>query len=196
MNLKLITAATTEPISLTEAKAHLRVTSTDEDTLIGAIIKAARQSAESMTRRSLASQVFEIALDDFPEEEIILPMPPVESITSIKYKNSDGVETTWDSAKYVFYNSEPAKIIPAYGEVFPSFTPYPAGAVKVRFIAGYKTSGADVSLVMPEAIKQALLLLIGSFYENREDLLSKGHIPKSLPFGVDALLYPYRIWGW
>ncbi len=196
MNLKLITAATIEPVSLTEAKAHLRVTSTDEDTLIGIIIKAARQSAESMTRRSLASQVFELSLDDFPEEEIVLPMPPVESITSIKYKDSDGVETTWDSSKYVFYNSEPAKIIPVYGEVFPSFTPYPAGAVKIRFTAGYKTSGTDISLIIPEAIKQALLLLIGSFYENREDLLSKGHIPKSLPFGVDALLYPYRIWGW
>jgi len=196
MNLKLITAATIEPVSLTEAKAHLRVTSTDEDTLIDIIIKAARQSAESMTRRSLASQVFELSLDDFPEEEIVLPMPPVESITSIKYKDSDGVETTWDSSKYVFYNSEPAKIIPVYGEVFPSFTPYPAGAVKIRFTAGYKTSGTDISLIIPEAIKQALLLLIGSFYENREDLLSKGHIPKSLPFGVDALLYPYRIWGW
>ncbi|HAS91524.1 MAG TPA: hypothetical protein DCS12_04545 [Clostridiales bacterium] len=196
MNLKLITAATIEPVSLMEAKAHLRVTSTDEDTLIGIIIKAARQSAESMTRRSLASQVFELSLDDFPEEEIVLPMPPVESITSIKYKDSDGVETTWDSSKYVFYNSEPAKIIPVYGEVFPSFTPYPAGAVKIRFTAGYKTSGTDISLIIPEAIKQALLLLIGSFYENREDLLSKGHIPKSLPFGVDALLYPYRIWGW
>ncbi len=196
MNLKLITAATTEPISIAEAKDHLRVTSADEDALIGAIIKSVRQIAESITRRSLASQVFEIALDDFPEEEIILPMPPVESITSVKYKNSDGVETTWESSKYIFYNSEPAKIIPAYGEVFPSFTPYPAGAVKVRFTAGYKTGGTDASLIIPEAIKQALLLLIGSFYENREDLLSKGHIPKSLPFGVEALLFPYRIWGW
>ena len=196
MNLKLITAAAAEPISLTEAKNHLRITSTDDDSLISAIIKAARQSAESITRRSLASQVFEMALDDFPEEEIILPIPPVESVTNIKYKDSDGIETTWESSKYIFYNSEPAKIIPAYGEVFPSFTPYPVGAVRIRFVAGYKTDGTDASLIIPDAIKHALLLLIGSFYENREDLLSKGHIPKSLPFGVDALLYPYRIWGW
>jgi uncharacterized phiE125 gp8 family phage protein len=92
--IKLITAPKTEPISLVEAKLHLRVTTNDDDTLISSLIKAARQSAENFTNRALASQVLELILDDFPEKEIILPKPPVETVTSIKYTDCEGVEST------------------------------------------------------------------------------------------------------
>ena len=195
MNLKRITAPTTEPLSLTEVKAHLRITHSDEDTLITSLIKVARQQAESITHRSIASAVYEFTIDDFPSDEIVLPMPPVESVTSIIYKDKDSVETTWASDEWIFYNSEPAKIIPAYGKDFPSFTPYPIGAVKIRYTAGYKTTSTDADLIIPEEIKQALRLLVADYYEFREDLLSKGHIPKTVPFGVIALLSPYRVWS-
>lgn len=195
MNLKIITAPETEPITLEEAKDHLRVTATDEDTLITSIITVSREIAESFTHRALASQTLEYIIDDFPEEVITLPMPPVESIESIKYKNSEGVETTWDSSKYIFLDSEPAKIVPAYGEVFPSFVPYPIGAVKIRYVAGYKKEGDDPNIIIPEAIKQAILLLIGHYFENREILLERGHIPKTIPFSAEALLYSYKIWS-
>lgn len=194
--IKLITAPTTEPISLTEAKLHLKVDNSDDDTLISSLIKAARQSAENFTNRALSSQVLELILDDFPEKEIVLPRPPVETLTSIKYTNCEGVESTLDSHDYIsFIEAEPAVIVPAYGKSFPYFTPYPKGAVKIRYTAGYKTSGTEARLIIPEAIKQALLLIIGSYYENREDLLSKGHILKSLPFGAEYLLYQFRIWS-
>jgi len=195
MTLKIITAPTVEPILIAEAKKHLRVISNDEDTLITSIIKVARQVAENFTHRAIASQTLEYIIDDFPEEVITLPMPPVESITSIKYKNSEGVETEWDNTKYIkFLDSEPAKIVPAYGESFPSFIPYPIGAVKIRYVAGYKTGGTDPNIIIPEAIKQALLLLIGHYFENREILLERGHIPKTIPFSAEALLYSYKIW--
>jgi uncharacterized phiE125 gp8 family phage protein len=193
MNLKIITAPVTEPVSLTEAKSHLRITHTNDDTLIISLIKVARQQAESITLRSLASAVYDLSIDDFPTEEIVLPMPPVESITSIKYKDSDGVEATWDSDEWIFYNSEPAVILPAYGEAYPTFTPYPIGAVTIRFTAGYKTSGDDADLIIPEELKQAIKLLVANYYEYREDLLTRGHIPKTVPFGVNALLSPYRL---
>lgn len=193
MIIKIITAPTEELISLEDAKKHLRVTSSDEDSIITSIIKVAREVAENFTRRALASQTLEYIIDKFPEKVITLPMPPVESITSIKYKNSSGVETTWDSSKYIFLDSEPAKIVPAYGEIFPSFTPYPIGAVRIRYVTGYKAEG-DANIIIPEAIKQALFLLIGHYFENREILLERGHIPKTIPFSAEALLYSYKIW--
>lgn len=199
MNLKIITAPVSEPVTLEEAKSHLKVTSGDEDTLIENLITTARQYSENFTRRALASAVFELVLDNFPSgsnEAIVLPRPPLEEVASIRYKDSDGNETVWGSENYIVYSSEPAEIYPAYGVYYPNFTPYPKGAVKVRYTAGYRTSGDDPNLIIPKAIKQAMLLIIGDWYENREALLSKGHIPKTIPFGVEALLTPYRIFGW
>ena len=188
--IKLITAPKTEPISLVEAKLHLRVTTNDDDTLISSLIKAARQSAENFTNRALASQVLELILDDFPEKEIVLPKPPVETVTSIKYTDCEGVESTLNIADYIsFLEAEPAVIVPAYGGSFPYFNPYPKGAVKIRYTAGYKISGTEARLIIPEAIKQALLLIIGSYYENREDS------QVSIPTQAEYLLYQYRIWS-
>lgn len=197
MNLKIITAAATEPLTLTEAKLHLKVDNSTDDNLIAMLIKAARKSAEVFTGRALASQVLELILDEFPDGEIILPRPPVESVASIKYKDSDGTETTLSSADYIVFNdADPCEIVCAYGKSWPSFTPYPKGAVRVRYTTGYKTSGSDADLIMPEDIKEALLLTIGNYYENRQDLLAKGHIPKSLPMGAQYLLYPHKTWRW
>jgi len=194
MNLKIITAPATELVTLTEAKKHLRVTDTVDDLLITSLIKVARQDCENFTNRALISTTFELILDDFPKKKIVLPMPPVESIISIKYKDCDSIETTIASTDYIFYSNEPAIIMPDYGITWPSFTPYPIGAVKIRFVAGYKTTSSDSNLLLPEPIKQAILLLIGHYYENRE-AVNIGNIVNKLPFSVGSLLYPYRIWS-
>ncbi|MCL5072627.1 MAG: head-tail connector protein [Actinobacteria bacterium] len=193
MNLKLITAATTEPVSLVEAKEHLRVIATDEDTLIGNLVKAARQEAENYTNKALAPQTFELILDKFPAGKIVLPMPPVERIDWVKYKDCDGIETTINHADYILYNSESAIIVCDYGVSWPSFNPYPVGAVSIRFIAGYKTTGSNASLIIPEPIKQAILLIIGDRYENRENIIV-GQTVTEIPNSAKFLLYPYRVW--
>lgn len=192
MNLKIITAPTVEPISLIVAKSHLRVINTADDTLIASKIITARHHCENILHRALASTTFELIMGNFPCNKIVLPMPPVESVTSIKYKDCDSIETTMPTADYIFYNSEPAIIVPDYGISWPSFTPYPVGAVKIRFIAGYKTSGSDASLIIPEEYKQAMLLLIGHLYEHREEVSEE--VLKNIPTGIDSLLYPTRIW--
>jgi uncharacterized phiE125 gp8 family phage protein len=193
MNLKIITAPTTEPISLTEAKLHLRVTSDVDNTIITNLIKVARRHAEKILWKALASTTFELVMDKFPCGEIELPMPPVESVESIKYTNSDEDEVEWDDDNYIFYNSEPAIIIPAYGLSYPTFTPYPIGAVKIRYIAGYKTGSTDPNLLIPEEYRQAMLLLIGHLYEHREEVAEE--VLKNIPAGVQSLLFPDRIWS-
>ena len=195
--LKVITAPTTEPVTLAEAKLHLKVETGDDDTLISSLITAARETAEIFTGRALASQVLEYILDGFPisNDTIYIPKPPLENITSIKYRDCQGAETEWDSSNYVVDSeSMPARIALAYGKYFPDFTPYPVSSVRIRFAAGYRTGGPD-SLKIPEGIKQALKLLIGHFYENRESVVV-GTVANKVPFTVEALLYPYRVSWW
>ena len=88
-------------------------------------------------------------------------------------------------------DSMPARVTLAYGKYFPDFTPYPVSSVRIRYTAGYKTGGPDC-LKIPEEIKQALKLLIGHFYENRESVVV-GTVANKVPFSVEALLYPFRV---
>ena len=189
MSDKLITAPSTEPVSLTEAKAHLRVTSTDDDDLITALIVAARAAAEHELQRSLITQTLEKALDMFPDA-IQLLSPPVQSVTSVKYLDVDGVEQTLSSSSYTLDNasdSTPAWLTPAYGYDWPE-TYAEVNAVKVRYVAGW----GSASLV-PQPIKQWMLLQIGHWYENRESV-NIGNITSKLDY-VTFLLDRYRIWG-
>jgi len=193
MNIKIITAPTSEPITLAEAKAQIRVTHDNEDTYISRLITVARQSAETITGRALAYRTMELTLDVFPEV-IVLPYPPVEEVVSIKYTDSDDIEHTLDIDDYIVHTDMPTKIVPAYNTDFPSVELKPIGAVKVRYKAGYKADGDDPEFILPEEIKQGILLLISNYYEYREDILSRGHIPKAVPFGVNALLTPYQVY--
>lgn len=187
MSLKLITAPTAEPVSLAEAKLHLRVDHADDDTLISSLIVAARQSAEHITGRALMPQTWELALDAF-DSVICLPKPPFVSVTSVKYTDSNGVLQTLDPAAYsVDSYSEPARLIPVYGGSWPSTRSQP-NAVLIRYQAGY----ADAAAV-PQEIKSWMLLKIGALYANRESVavgVSVAEVPH-----VDRLLDSSLVWG-
>jgi uncharacterized phiE125 gp8 family phage protein len=158
-----------------------------EDTLLNTLITVAREYCENFTRRALATKTLELILCDFPNGEVIeLPQSPVASVTSIKYKDSAGTETTWANTNYIL-NADvtPAIITPIYGGTWPSFTPYPTGAVRIRYVVGETPA---------KSIKQAMLLIIGDLYENRENSAYKELY--EVPMGVKALLWPYKIFGW
>lgn len=194
MALKLITAPAAEPVSTSEAKSHLRVDTTADDTYIGTLITVARQNVESHLRRALISQTWEVVLDAFPAGVIRLPKPPLASVTSIKYTDDEGNESTYSSANYVVdTDTEPGRVVLKSGQTWPAVTLAAVNGVRVRYVAGYGAAGSNV----PQAIRQAILLVIGSLYENREDVLvAQGVSIGVLPFGVVALLAPYRIYGW
>jgi uncharacterized phiE125 gp8 family phage protein len=185
MPVIVITQPLFEPVTLTEAKEHLRVTQSAEDDLIAALITAAREAAENYTHRALCEKTLEYYCDAFPCQ-IVLPQPPVQSATSVKYIDRDGVEQTLAASEYQLHaQNEPALIVEAYGKTWPG-TRDELNAVRVRYVAGY-ASADDV----PGPIKAALLLMIGHLYENRED--SIGGTLNELPFGSRCLLNPYRI---
>jgi uncharacterized phiE125 gp8 family phage protein len=188
MPARLIDAPDVEPVMLAEAKAHLYVTHSDDDALIGAYIAAAREDAEHRLQRALVTQTWELALDAFPAA-IVLPMAPLASITSIKYTDTAGVEQTLDPAAYaVDTAAEPGAVVPAYGLAWPA-TRAERNAVRVRYVAGY---GADGTFV-PAAIRQWILLRVGSLFENRESV-NVGNIVNDMPF-ADGLLDRHKVYA-
>ncbi|MBC7193870.1 head-tail connector protein [Marinobacter sp.] len=177
-------------MSLQEAKAHLRVDIADDDGLIAALITAAREYCEAFQRRAYVTQAWEFTLDAWPNDnEIRLPRPPLQSVTAITYRDSAGTEYTMPTTDYlVDIKSEPGRIVLAYGKVWPSLTLYPAGAISIRYVAGYGDAAA-----VPQRVKQAMLLLIGHWYEHREGVIT-GTITKAIEFAVEALLWQDRVW--
>lgn len=188
MALRLVTPPTVEPVTLVDAKAHLRITSSAEDALLAGLITAARQVAESECRRALITQTWEKVLDEFPDE-IELPYPPIQAITSIVYIDTAGAQQTLASAGYFLDSkSEPGWVAPAYGYTWPQ-TQDAWNVVTITYRAGYGSQASDV----PQAIRQWILLMVGHYYENREASVP-GVVMTPLPF-IAGLLDPYRVYS-
>src|SRR5712692_3761461 len=186
MPLKLITPPTVEPIGLSEAKAHLRVDTADDDSFILAIISAARDYAEGFTRRRFLTQTWELALDHFPGAhdynqgfwdygvlgdaalglgippvgytyemksevwfragQIIIPFPPLQSITSFQYLDQNGIlqSLALGTDYQVDTISEPARVAPAPNKMWPltqiSVRAPVLNAVLIQFQTGFGTA--------------------------------------------------------
>ena len=176
MNLSRTVEPTTEPVTLAETKAHLGVTIPDDDARIQALIKAAREWVESTTGQALISQTWVVKLGAFPAGDILkLPKPPIQSITSVAYLDSDG-----DSQTFTDYtlDSIGERIFLNYGEDWPT-TQGIENAITITYIAGY----SDV----PESIKQAIKLQVEMHYDRPDS----GYLA-ALESVCNALLNPYR----
>lgn len=182
MTTKLITAPTTEPLTLSEAKLHLRVTDSSDDNLISGLVSAARTACESQLNKVLMLQTWRTTYDSFPDA-IELNMLPVASISSVKYIDTNGVEQTLSSISYTLDNSSDYKtafVVPAYGYQWPAAREQ-INAVYVDYVCGYASSSA-----VPATYKQWMLLHIGAWYENRNGV-SVGNTPVSFDY-VNYLL--------
>ena len=188
MALKIYTEPSSEPVTLADAKSHCKIFITDDDDLINSYITAARKWVEHTgIRRALITQTLELYLDAFPDWEINPPRPPLKTIVSIKYYDTNGVLQTLSSALYTLdIINEPGRITPAYGQCWPS-TRDIMNAVIIQYTAGYGEAAA-----VPKDIWHAILFLVAHAYENRQPV---GDIGKQIPFSVNALLAPYKIFG-
>lgn len=189
MALKRVSGPAVEPLTLAEAKAHLRVDHTVDDALITELIKAAREHAEGYLKRVLITQVWQWKRDGFGHHALELPLSAAQSVDSIQYVDSAGVTQTWAAANYqVDLDSEPGRVSPAFGYQWP-LPDTRFNAVIITFTVGYGAAGSSV----PAPIKQALLLHIGHMHERREQTIS-GTIIAEIPMGYEALMFPYRVW--
>jgi len=183
MTLVQLTQDGAEPISLAEAKAHLRVDAGDEDLLVLGLVSAAREWAEAFTRRALIDTSYRLDLANWPACGVItLPRPPLKTLTHVKYYDDANALQTWASTQYqVSAPSGPwaprAEIRPASAVSWPS-TYDRVDAVQVTFTAGY-------GVACPKAVKSAVLILLTHLYEHR------GDASQELPPAARALLSPY-----
>lgn len=192
MALKLITAPAGYPVSLAEAKKHLHEESSNQDTLITLFLGAATKHCEKFLGRALIDQTWELTLDEFPTNELKIPLPPLIEIVSVIYINSDGDEVTLtEGTDFTVDNvSEPGWIVPVNGS-WPS--PFEGiNSVRVRFRAGYLDSSSPPVANVDEDIVAAVLMTLGTLYANRETVVI-GQTAVVLPFGAEQLLRFRRI---
>jgi len=188
------TAPAAEPLTLVEAKLHLRVDADDEDSLITALITAARQWAENYCRRSFVRRTLELRMDCFPAE-IRLPRGPVSEVTSITYTDQDGAAATLGAGRYqVDLYGIPPRIVPVFGAVWPVPKYGALNAVVVEYVAGFAPGAAsptDHAENVPGPIKAAMLLIVGHLFRNREQVSAVAL--QEAPFAAKMLLAPYEI---
>jgi uncharacterized phiE125 gp8 family phage protein len=201
MSLLLVTGPVIEPVTLAEAKAHCRVEVPDDDALIAGYILAAREYAEQDTRRAFCTQTWDFkghyVWPNYWDRElrewctgIKLPKAPLQSVTSVNYVDINGATQLLAADQYqvVTTNGESREgvIVPAYGVTWPQIRDIP-DAITVRFVAGY--GGLES---VPHRVRQAMLMLIGHWYENREEVIT-GTIVSQVPMAAAALLFPLRV---
>ena len=182
------TVSGAEPLTVAELQAHLRVETDDDKTLIESLGKAAREYCERATGRTLLTKTLKWYADCWPVDGVIrLPAPPLQSVSTVKYYDTDDTLATLSSALYLVDTaSEPGRITTVDEEIWPA-TAIRTNAVEVTYQAGYATA-ADV----PAAIKAAIKLLVGNWYENREAVIT-GTIVNQLALAVESLLGSYWI---
>lgn len=205
MPIRVVTPPATEPLSLEEAKAHLRLEQSADDAYVTTLIKAAREYVEQVCWRGLVTQTLEVTMDRFPDSALgsgvsgmnvgwsdwqkskfELPFGKLVTLTSVKYLDVNGVEQTMPSSDYTVDDvSIPAKVYLGYNKVWPNTRPQ-WDAVRVRYDVGQAVN------VLPSALKQAMLLLISQMYEFRTPEVT-GTIISSVQFAFDSLVQPYRL---
>lgn len=192
------TAPAVEPVTLAEAKAHLRVDTSDDDTYIGTLITAAREWCEQYLDRTLVHTQWVMRFDKFPDsgiEPVELPRPPMvmsgtATAVTVTFTQEAGPTSTYSTAEYrVDRNATPGAILPIYGS---TWTPHRQddNAISVTWWGGYGASGTSV----PAAIRHAILMLVGHWYESRQAVIATGAVPQEVPYGVQSLLDSQR-WG-
>lgn len=167
MTLVLITPPAVEPVTLAEAKAHLNVTGADDDTLLARLIAAAtgRFDGRDGLCGPLINQTWRATSDGFPRGRLELPLPPVSAVTTVTYRDADGVTQTLASDGYGVYGLN--SLAGAYLEPvleWPATDGRPE-SVAVTFVAGYGATAAAA----PEPIRQAILATVATLYAQRED---------------------------
>lgn len=181
-----VTVPNTElPVLLETARAHLRADDRYDDEYLKGVILAAASNVEKQYGLALLTQTVKQYHRGFPlspDTPLLLRITPLVSVTSIEYVDTAGDTQVWNNAEYSFgHYNQTAFITPKVGHAWPGNVGNQPNAVTVTYQAGFGPKASNV----PADIRSALLLMIGSMYENREDA------PATLPTAAQNILLPY-----
>lgn len=181
MGLALVTAPVAEPVTLAEVRAQCRVTDTNEDARLAGLTLAATEWAQGFCGRVFMEQTWDYTLDAFPSQ-IELPIAPVQSVTSITYKDAAGATQTLPTSAYeVNLKSVVTRIRCADGYSWPD-TAGTYNAVTIRFVAGYAAGARDM-----QRIKAAILLHIEAHFDKDERMM------QTLLRAAESSIWPLKI---
>jgi uncharacterized phiE125 gp8 family phage protein len=184
MTLILTTPPLAEPITLAEAKAHLRITHNDDDAYVQRLVTAARRQIEARLGLSLITQGWSLFLDRWPEQGAArVALHPVQQVTDIITYGEQDTPATLDPAHYFLDNkSRPARIVLRSGRPFP-VPGRTINGIEIKFVAGFGAAAATV----PDEIRQALLLTVAAWYADRGETESG-----FLPLMARELIAPFK----
>lgn len=188
MALIYVSGTGEEPVTLAEAKAHLRLETAADDALVSSLIITSRLHVEAALGLALTTQAWTFILDRWPAHgEVALPLRPVTAVTEVRLRAADGTPTILPPSDYVLEGAGlPPRLRPAHGS-----WPRPglaAGGIEIDFTAGFGAAAAAV----PQPIRQALILLVAHWYEHR-DPVEIGAGSTAIPAPVSDLLEPYAV---
>ena len=197
-SLSRATAPAVEPVTLSDAKAHLRVDTATDDAYIGSLITAAREWCEQYLDRTLVHTQWVMRFDSFPPDgthDIELPRPPMATAgtttaVALTFTYENGTTATYSTASYrVDRDGVPGTVKTLYGQTWPPHL-QDDNAISVTWWGGYGASGTSV----PAAIRHAILMLTAHWYESRQAAVATGAVPQDVPYGVKSLLDSQK-WG-
>jgi uncharacterized phiE125 gp8 family phage protein len=192
-----VTAPSVEPVTLAEIKTHLRgISHSDHDDLLNGLIKSAREYVETVTNRALVQRTLAAYFKDWPDNDTFyLPYAPLQSVSTIKYTDTDGTVTPFSSDNYeVETNLTPGLVMLGYDESWPTDTlhhdEYP---IEITYVCGYEpddSSPVSYTANIPENLKTAIKFHVEMMYDK-----PPADYVKTLERAIDSLLIGYKVWG-
>jgi len=185
MTSYLLAGPATEPLSLGEAKAFLKVEDAAEDGLIATLIAAARLHVEGTTGRAAVAQTWRLVLDAWPlDGEVRLPVGPVQSLVAVTGYDDEGEAHELELGQFALFGGE-LLLVPANVEGAPGLRR--RRGLEVDYVAGYGSEADDV----PADLRQAMLALVAYWHANRDAVIVAGS-GAVVPSGFERMIAPYR----
>jgi uncharacterized phiE125 gp8 family phage protein len=186
MSSILLTAPAVEPLTLAEAKQYLRVETSDDDDVVTALIAGARVLVEAQTRRALITQSWRLVRDCWPADGRIAVLPaPLRSVIAARYYDELNATHAIDAGAFVIDAASSTLSFAPWS--MPAPGRIPAG-IEIDVTVGY----GDEPSAVPEALRQALRMLVAHWYENR-GLIALGQTVSVMPAAAAALVAPFRM---